>query len=319
MRMPKYLSPTSLKIWKEKRDDFYLFYLADNKAQRPPQTQPMSVGSAFDAYVKSFLVEKLLGKRPEFEFDTIFTQQVEPHNRDWALEAGKVCFDAYQKQGALSDILYDMVGCIGEPRFETKLEGFVTSVSVSKEGIPLLGKPDIFFIHKGGARVIFDWKVNGYCGANATSPKPGYIRERTNDPRTTGKSHAKAIGTMHQGVKISMYHPLCAVDKEWAAQLSIYAWLLGEDIGSDFVVAIDQLACGPDGFGGKAIRVAQHRSVVTPAFQKEVFTDAAKAWEQIKSGHIYEWMTRADSDAQCAMLESMAAAPADPLFDEMFR
>ena len=319
MRMPSYLSPTSLKIWKEKRDDFYLFYLADKKATRPPQTQPMSVGSAFDAYVKSFLVEKLLGKRPEFEFTTIFEAQVEAHNRDWALEAGKICFDAYTKQGALSDILYDMVGCIGEPRFETKLEGFVTSVSVSKEGIPLLGKPDIYFIHKKGARVIFDWKVNGYCGVNPTSPKPGYVRERTNDLRTTGKQHAKAMVMEHQGVKISAQHPLCTVEKDWAAQLSIYAWLLGEDIGSDFVTAIDQLACGPDSFGGKSIRVAQHRSIVTPAFQRQVFTDAAMAWTQIKSGHIYEWMTRADSDAQCAMLESMAAAPADELFDEMMR
>lgn len=319
MRKPLYLSPTSLKIWKEKRDDFYLYYLADVKAKRPPQTEPMSVGSAFDAYVKSFLVERLLGKRPEFEFDTIFLSQVEEHNRDFARDAGKICFDAYQKQGALSDVLYDMTGCIGEPRFETKLEGHVSSVSISKNGIPLLGKPDIFFIHKGGARVIFDWKVNGYCGKNPLSPKPGYMRERTNDPTTTGKSHAKAVGIMHKGVKISMYHPMCAVEKDWAAQLSIYAWLLGEDIGSDFITAIDQLACGPDSFGGKTIRVAQHRSIVTPPFQQEVFRDLAKAWEQIASGHIFDYLPRAESDARCAMLDSMANAPADPLFDEMFR
>lgn len=319
MRMPKYISPTSLKIWTENRDKFYIQYLAETKTPREPQTQPMSVGSAFDAYVKSFLVEKLIGKVPEFEFDTIFTQQVEEHNRDWARGAGKICFDAYQKQGALNDILFDLTGCVGVPKFERSVDGFVTSIAISKHSVPLLGKPDIFFLHKRGARVIFDWKVNGYCGAKATSPEPGYVRERTNDPSTTGKSHKKALIMDHKGVKVSAQHPMCTVNKDWAAQLSIYAWLLGEDIGSDFIVAIDQLACGPDDFGGKTIRVAQHRSIVTPAFQEETFRKAAHMWECILSGHIFDNVSRAESDTKCAMLESLCSAPRDDLFDEVCR
>lgn len=319
MRMPKYMSPTSIKIWNEKREQYYIQYLAETKTPRDPQTQPMSVGSAFDAYVKSFLVERLLGKVPEFEFDTIFTQQVEEHNRDFARTAGKVCFDAYQKQGALNDILLDLTGCVGNPKFEQSIEGFVTSVSLAKHGIPLLGKPDIFFIHRKGARVIFDWKVNGYCAARAVSPEPGYVRERTNDPATTGKSHKKAMVSELNGVKISLMHPLCSVNKDWAAQLSIYAWLLGQDIGSDFIVAIDQLACGPDSFGGKTIRIAQHRSVVSPAFQEGVFKSAAHAWECIQSGHIFDDLPRSESDTRCQMLDAMTSAPRDEVFDELVR
>lgn len=320
MRMPKYVSPTSLKIWEDNRDTFYIQYLAETRTPRPPQTQPMSVGSAFDAYVKSFLVEKLLGKRPEFEFTTIFEAQVESHNRDWAKQAGAICFDLYKKQGALNDLLYDMTGCVGLPRFEASLEGHITSVSLSKHGVPLLGKPDIFFIHKRGARVIFDWKVNGYCGPRMTTPEPGYVRIRTNDPKTTGAKHPKAITIDLNGVKISAQHPLCCVNKAWAAQLSMYAWLLGEDIGSDFIVAIDQLACGPDDFGGKEIRIAQHRSIVTPEFQKKTFKAAADCWATIQSGHIFDNLPRAESDARCEMLEGMCkAAGADPEWDEVTR
>ena len=61
----------------------------------------MSVGGSFDAYAKSALHERLFGKgaAPQFEFQTIFENQVEPHNRDFALEAGKYIFDCYVLTG----------------------------------------------------------------------------------------------------------------------------------------------------------------------------------------------------------------------------
>lgn len=319
MRMPKYLSPTSLKIFYENRDTFYTQYLCETRSSRPPQTQPMSVGSAFDAHVKSFLVERLLGKLPEFEFDTIFTAQVEEHNRDFARAAGAEVFAAYQKQGALSDILLDLEGCVGRPRFETAIEGYVSAVSILAGDIPLLGKPDIFFITKKGARVIFDWKVNGYCSNYNVSPKPGYVRLRTSNPKDNGKSHAKAMVMEHNGVKIAITHPLCTVDAEWAAQLAIYAWLLGEDIGSKFIVAIDQIACGKDCFGSREFRIAQHRSLVTDKFQYALFEKAHKAWSAIQSGHIYFEVSREESDARCKTLDEMATAPRDDAFDDLLR
>jgi hypothetical protein len=305
-------------MWDTKRDDFYITYLCDTRTERPPQTGPMAVGSSFDAYVKSFLVERLIGKQPEFEFNTIFEQQVEPHNRDAARVEGKEVFDAYTKQGALADILLDLEGCVGKPRFETAIEGYVSSVSVALGDVPLLGKPDIFFITKKGARVIFDWKVNGFHSNYNVSPKPGYIRLRS-PGSDNGQSHKKAMVMDHQGMRIAVTHPLCTVEPDWAAQLSIYAWLLGEDVGSKFIVAIDQIACGRNAVGQREFRVAQHRSLVTDTFQRKLFEKAHTAWYSIQSGHIFTDLTREESDAKCRTLDQMAASPPDDAFNDLMR
>lgn len=318
MRTMKYLSPTSLSMFYGNREQFYLYYLSEAKPARDPQTEPMAVGSAFDAYVKSWLVEKLLGPRPEFEFTTIFEQQVESHNRDAALMAGREVFETYKAVGALADLMLDLQGCIGQPRFESSIQAPI-SCSLAIGDVPFLGKPDIYFITKLGARVIFDWKVNGYYSNGNVSPKPGYIRQRTNNPKTNGKSHDKAMVMSLTGVKISAMHPLCSVDKGWAAQLSIYAWLLGEAIGAQFITAIDQIAVGRDALRNREYRIAQHRSVVSEKFQTDVFLSAHKAWEIIKSGHVFDDMPRHESDARCRMLDEMASAPPDPSFDDIVR
>jgi hypothetical protein len=278
----------------------------------------MAVGSAFDAYVKSFLVERLVGKDPQFEFNTIFEQQVESQNRDAARVEGKQVFDAYTKQGALADILLDLEGAVGKPRFETAIEGYVTSIADAIGDVPLLGKPDIFFIAKKGARVIFDWKVNGFHSKYNYSPKPGYVRIRTND-KNNGQAHPKAMVMDHNGIKISVTHPLCTVEVDWAAQLSIYAWLLGEEIGSKFIVAIDQIVCGKNALEQREFRVAQHRAIVSEKFQHELFKKAHEAWYSIQSGYIFTNMSRADSDARCATLDAMANIPPDAAFDELIR
>lgn len=318
MRQPKYMSPSSLSIFYQNREKYYLQYLCPVKTDRDPQTPPMAAGSAFDAYVKSWLVEKLLGKRPEFEFTTLFESQVEPQERDQALKAGKEVFDHYVKLGALSDLMLDLHGCIGLPKFEGKIEAPLSS-HLAIGDVPLLGKPDLFFLHKLGARVILDWKVNGYYSNSMPSPKPGYIRQRTYNPKTNGKQHDKAQVMMLNGMKISIHHPLCTVEKSWAAQLSIYAWLLGEAIGSQFIVAIDQIAVGKDALQNREFRVAQHRSVVTEKFQNETYLAAHKAWYIIQSGHIFDDLTREESDKRCRLLDEIASAPPDPSFDDLCR
>jgi hypothetical protein len=315
MRKMEYLSPTSLALFYKDREKFYQQYLSEVKLPREPQTPPMSVGSAFDAYVKSFLVEKLIGKDPRFEFNTIFEAQVEKHNRDEARAAGKEVWEWYQKYGALTDLLLDLEGCIGTPRFETKIEGYVECVAVGVGGIPLLGKPDIYFIGKEGARVIFDWKVNGYYSQSAytTSPKAGFIRclpDRS--------SHKKAIVSAVDGFKVNIALYMEHVDPEWAAQTAVYGWLLGQDVGSRFISAIDQIVVDPRN-GPRTFRIAQHRAMVSADFQKQVFDKAFKAWQAIQSGHIFSELTFEQSQARCALLDQVAqgraSMPPDPDFD----
>jgi hypothetical protein len=259
---------------------FYIRYLAENPPPREPQNAPMAVGSSFDAHVKSYLYERLVGKGDaRYTFQTLFETQVESQCRDMARRDGKEVFDFYRSSGALADLILDMEGCIGEPRFETEVTGLVGMTS--KVGtVPILGKPDIFFITKEGARIIFDWKVNGFYSNSPPSPKPGYLKMFPG----LGQ-HKDASPFTHRGFTINSRHPLNLVEKEWAAQLSTYAWVLGQEIGSDFITIVDQVVCNKH---TRMHRIARHVAIVQDTYQYKVYDQYHTCWSAIQSGHIFQ-------------------------------
>jgi len=109
MRMPKHLSPSSLGTWESDREDFYIKYLASKRPIWKPQTEPMSVGSAFDAYVKAALHRELFGAvDPVYELDALMEAQVDEHVRDWARVAGRHAFECYKFTGAYDELLGDL-------------------------------------------------------------------------------------------------------------------------------------------------------------------------------------------------------------------
>lgn len=308
MRMPKYISPTALQTWEKNPEDYYLNYLAEIRPPRIAQTQPMSVGAAFDAYIKSYFHETLFGKNHKdsnlFEFQTIFESQVEPHNRDWALENGKYAFECYRISGAMSDLLLTLQAAISEPRFEFTIEGTVGDV-------PLLGKPDVYFIHKNGKPIILDWKVNGYCSKSPKSPEKGYVNVRDGwvgtPSRGSNRTHKDAFVINIDGIRVNVAIPLEQINTDWAVQTSTYAWLCGAQIGEQFIVAIDQLCCSP----GKKIRVAEHRCTISAPFQLGVVNRYKSLWETIHSDHILRSLSKEDSKRRCEMLELTYQAYAD--------
>lgn len=312
MRVVEYLSPTSIAKYAEDSKEFYLMYLSDNRPDKFPQTQPMSIGSSFDAHVKSYLHERLFGKGQDarFNFETLFETQVEQHNRDWALPNGRYAFECYKSSGALADLMITLQGASNTPRFEFDLMGSVNgsreAVNLDDGQVILLGKPDCHFVNKDGANVILDWKVNGYCAKSNTSPKKGYVKLRDGwvgtQSRTHNQGHKDAQPMMHHGVMINVAHPLEVVDKGWANQLSIYGWLLGMSVGSDFVVAIDQLACSP-GVDKPQIRIAEHRAIVSSSFQEGLYLDAVALWKLCHSDHFFQELSKDDSKALCASLD----------------
>ncbi|MEX5591140.1 hypothetical protein, partial [Pseudomonas urmiensis] len=80
------------------------------------------VGSSFDAYVKAYLYKELVNKGdPKYEFEALFKEQVEEHNRGDQMVAGRLCnarkdgeevWKAYQKVGGLNDLMKDMTNCV---------------------------------------------------------------------------------------------------------------------------------------------------------------------------------------------------------------
>lgn len=313
MRKREYLSPSAIaKRRKEGIEAYYLSYLSDTKLENEPQTQAMSIGSSFDAYAKSYLHERLFGKGndPRFEFETIFEEQVEPHNRDWAKLHGKYVFNQYTKSGALNDLYIELSQAQGTPRFEFEVRGAVKGLEAKINNVVFLGKPDVFYYNSAGFPVILDWKVNGYCSKGTTSPKPGFIRLRHCDG-TSPKSiaHKDAVlGKLH-GATINTAKCLEEVDEDWAGQLAVYGWLCGQEVGSPFLTGIDQLVCKETG-GFPEIRVAEHRTQVSRGFQIDYFNIAQELWETVHSDHIFREMTKEDSDARCKLLDGYTASEA---------
>lgn len=303
MKRPMYMSPSSVSLFYKDQEEYYLCYLAESPPPRFPQTRPMSVGSSFDAYAKSYLHEALFGKGSDlkFEFKTIFEAQVEPHNRDWALVHGKYCFEQYQKYGALADLLSELQDAIGTPRFEIELR---RTVENNVLGIPMLGRPDLFFIHKNGGHIEHDFKVNGYCGNGNTSPMKGYVRMRGPNTHTM---HKDCFLMNVSGFQINGAMYLEQSNQDWAQQLAIYGWLCGEEVGAEFVVAIDQLVCSYNG-EFPLIRTAEHRLRIGGVFQVELFKRVQHAWEVVNSDHYFRDMSKEESQKRCSVLDQYGNA-----------
>lgn len=309
MRYPTYLSPSSLALWESDREEFYLKHLAEKRPPKIPQTNYMAIGSAFDAYVKSELHEAIFGEGadPRFEFDAIFTEQVEEHNRDFGVKAGKYAFDCYKLAGAYDDLLAELEKSEFDPQFEFRVDKIVN-------GVPLMGKPDCRYIHETGAHVILDWKVNGFCSKYGSTPykyysliRDGWDEETAKPSRGCNRMHKGYSALVHKGVKIGS-HYLEDTCKDWADQLSIYAWMLDEKVGSeDVIVCIDQIACKPREGEFPLLRIANHRSRVSTAWQNQLVQRLTSCWKTIQSEYIFTGMSEDESKARQEVLEMEAA------------
>jgi hypothetical protein len=302
MRVPQFLSPSSLGRWEASRRDFYITYLASAKPPRLPQTLPMAIGSAFDAFCKAALFKRFYGLTdPDFNLDTLLQAQVEKQHRDEAYAAGKHVFTFYQASGAFDALLKLIDASRAEPQFEFQ-------VSAPVCGIPLLGKPDCRFMTKEGVHVILDWKLNGYCGKYTTSPNKYYCELYTQK----GKKGA------HKGYQPMPFNGIDIhagwledSNEDWASQLATYGWLMGEQVGDEnVVVAIEQVVCTPTDTIPD-LRVASFRSRISKAYQESLLRRYQQCWMAIESGHIFQDKSRDESDELMRVLENAARAAAE--------
>lgn len=306
-----HISPSALFLFEKNITEFYLKYVSRNRAPSLQQTQPMSIGSAFDAYTKSYII-KALAKGgeidPQYQFENLFNAQVEQHNRDWGRKAGLFAFEAYKKSGALSDLFLEITQGEKHPRFEFEVKGLVKS---DGHEVPLLGKPDLYYVNKHGAVIVGDWKVNGFCAKTAVSPKGGYVMVRDGWEGTNTKSHRTPhkdaqIQTI-KGVEVNVAATMEMINAEWSTQLSCYAWLMGCPVGFPFIAALEQLACGASGRPDQPlIRVASYRNLVSNKFQFEIYERFKKCWTALSTGYFFTDVSRGESDLKCMDLEKMA-------------
>lgn len=318
MRTVKGISPTSLHLWESDREQFYIARLAETRSPRDEQSPAASVGSAFDAFVKCALHKQVFGHNAGGVYDLrrLFNEQVQDElNRPFAWRYGEEIFSRYVKSGAFAELLVELTSSTKNPRFEFTLQGEV-------EGVPLTGKPDLYYYNQ--AHVLYDWKVQGACSRYSQSPKKFYrscrdtwTAEEAKPTRGGGmpKPHKLYEEMEYKGHKIGS-HWMEDVDAKWADQLCIYGWLMGVPVGcEDFIVGIDQLCCkpAPKDEDGKPtleyplVRVAQHRCRISEYFQRELLQRLQDMYSAIQSGHIFDDLSRADSDAKIDIIEQTLA------------
>lgn len=309
-RKPEYLSPTSIKSFYNDREEWYMNYIAPVRPPRIPQTLPMSIGSAFDAYVKNRLYENLHGpnSNPAFTFEALFESQVESHNRDSARHDGNIAFTIYEMSGALADLTAELQLAANEPRFEVEVRGAIPNqiASIPKPvgGLTLMGKPDLYFVDSDGNTVIYDWKVNGFYSNTVVYPKRGYIECMTKDKRLG--SHRDCVTGMRGGLQYNTMIHMEDVEQDWATQLTTYGWVCGEKVGTQFLVGIDQLAGKPT-----HLRVAKHRSLISRLYQVDVYRRYCEVQIAIETGHYFSDLSLAENAAKCDFLDRKAVILCD--------
>ena len=288
----KQLSPTGFMTFQNRPDAFVLRYVLQKKSD--PQTNAMAIGSAFDARIKSYLADVLLGRKGWFE--ELFENQVESHVRTWALGESEKAFQQYKDCGALANLMLEVTGFQGEPRFE--FDVYKTLMFSDAFEVPLFGKPDMYFHSRTGVNVVLDWKVNGYC--SQASPAVGFVRLMSAKGEPLG-CHKGCVPFQHKGFTINFAG---AMKEDWMLQLAMYQWMIpavtvGETIQEhedSWVGAIDQLVYGT------LFRCASHRIRIDHLYKKELREKLRRAWAAITTGHYYADLPREESDARMDLM-----------------
>ena len=306
MRQLKTLSYSGLSLWESRPEEFYLTRLCEPAAARAAGTagrRRCSLRRLREIGVSRRPLRAAVPD-PKYAFDALFTAQVEPHNRDWALAEGKYIFDCYVISGFYARLLDLLAASSEPPRFEFTVEAEINSV-------PFLGKPDARWVTPGLAKVVHDFKVNGYCGKHTVSPhksymlcRDGYVAEKQSKSHDT--EHREFLAYRHLDLTINTTY-LEAANTEWADQLSLYGWALGEKIGDETVVlSIHQIVAKPMPAGRPQLRVAEYRATVKESYQLELAARLKRCWDAIASGHVFVDLSREDSDARCQTLDEAA-------------
>lgn len=319
MRIPKYLSPSAIDLWTEDRREYYIKYLADVRCPKVPQDAAMSVGSAFDSYIKAHITNVIAGKdvltrcpqvvtshmvRKEAHLinadgsqclDETFVSQylasVEPQNDKTALRDGWIIYQDYIRSGSLARLLTELPAN-SRIAMESTVSGFVPGTTV-----PLSGKPDLYCILENSSK-IWDWKVNGYYSKKGAYPNPAAY----------GIYDCVTGGYIGCGSKFGRSFE--EADSTWATQLLTYGWCLGL---VDPEIIIDQIAyrIGVDCKQKKRL-VATTRGKITKAFADDVARRYISCWEAIKMDHVFTNLPLDESRTLSRGLDKLGAGYMTP-------
>lgn len=271
LRTPRFISPTALHLFEWSREEYAQRYLINPAPPRPPQTKAMALGSGFDAFVKSSLHKHFYGDSEEYELTRLFNSQVDEHLWEEIYPLSEALFTTYTWSGAYDMLLQELEAWGSPPRFEVGAARMVG-------GVPIYGKPDLYFISTRNIKVIYDWKVNGYFSKSNTSPMKGYTWCWDNNTGEICQHKSCKLADFH-GVPINTTFTMDQCDKKWADQLAMYSWIMGNQVGSTrCVFGIDQIVGRPE-----KLRICRHRLRMTSDWQLSLLKRLQATWHDIST------------------------------------
>jgi hypothetical protein len=142
--------------------------------------------------------------------------------------------------------------------------------------------------------------------------------------KSHGTQHTNYLAFNHRGLTINAgYMEYC--NDEYADQLCLYGWLLGEKPGDeDMVGMIEEIVAKP-GTPAPTLRVANHRSRIKADHQQKLQDRVARCWNAITTGDIFPDLNHEENESRREVLEDMAvslgksAGPYDDWFNEVTR
>lgn len=278
MRTPKHLSHSAIDLFRRNRQEYFRRYISEYKLPKMGQSLPMSIGSGFDAFIK-YNLSKDLGYN-KFDLKILFNKQVDKVHWEWAWKNSQWVFNEYKRLGAYNSLLELLQTSIIEPRFEFEITEEI-------EGVPIKGLPDLMFL--ADVHVTIDFKVNGYCSLNGVKPKQTYVHSFPSSVRKKIPLIMK-----YKGVDVNIEDYFEIVNKSWAQQNVIYSWLMGQEVGSKYIIGIEQLAFMP----GPVLTVACHRGIPSAKYQRTLMDEIKEIWDIVLSGEICDDQAKIEEEQE---------------------
>lgn len=293
-----FVRPSSLNAWLYNTKDFVKNWIGTGG--RSEQTLAMSIGSGFDSLVKGDLITDLGNPDGMIFADQQFRESVYFPNQAIIRPEAELLLSKYKECGAYSELLGYLKESDIVPRFENKLRRDIT---FNGSTVRLGGTPDIYYTN-GNPKllVVFDFKVRGYYSSAKQSPKKGFYQDF---PGRNMYNYGK-IGEIN-GIKYCDTFKFDEVDENWARQMTMYAWMLGVPVTQPYLIVLHELLCDRTNFTNNKpdlkLRVAEHRSVVSPIFHEKTFYSCKQMQYCIDNDHWFLEMNKKDSQARVEMIK----------------
>ena len=214
-RRAKFLSPSCIGSYFRNWDDWYDRYIL--RMPSSPQTPAMGLGSAFDAFVKWGIVERLGKDKCIFPYNSLeecYEDQVAKHLDIESI--AKTIYEDYTDRGMMRRIFKRRRD---GKLVHAKMESLTLADVKLSDGssVTVGGYPDAILTYENGERYILDWKINGFFSKKRVGIGKGCVfvcgnctgREkvgRVTDFSSTAWNTQLTIYSMCEGVDNAIIH-----------------------------------------------------------------------------------------------------------------